>query len=273
MGDRTPALLPTSGREVDRDVLPGNSKSELRIAVRTRSRLSRTLVSGRPTTVNDAGRRDVDLDAHDASVNPGERGAQQRGEHDPHVCKQESTSDPRFPGDSGGGRIPDRSFCNGRSRQSMQKLRCATHGGGISSSRASRVDRQAIAGHQPVALQRVPRPQRGHRRAEEPGYRRQRVARLTRYVIRFISTDVSPPALATPLPGSGAAGPRSSQRFGPVGPCRQEGGRARGRPGAGPLHAAFVLSSSLRRDRPPHLQFVRHDCSVSPFRTVCTGAR
>ncbi len=31
----------------------GNSKSEFRIAVRTRSRLSRTLVSGSPTTVKD----------------------------------------------------------------------------------------------------------------------------------------------------------------------------------------------------------------------------
>ena len=44
----------------------GNSKPEFLIAARTRSRDSRTAVSGRPTTEND-GRPsfgDVDLDAH-----------------------------------------------------------------------------------------------------------------------------------------------------------------------------------------------------------------
>ena len=38
------------GREAHRDALPaGNGKPELRIAVRTRSLLSRTVVSGKPT--------------------------------------------------------------------------------------------------------------------------------------------------------------------------------------------------------------------------------
>ena len=48
----------------------GNSKPELRIALRTRSRLSRTVASGRPTIVKPGRpKRDVDFDVHrDASM-------------------------------------------------------------------------------------------------------------------------------------------------------------------------------------------------------------
>ena len=45
-------LAQVGGREIDRNAVRGNSNPELRIALFTRSRLSRTLASGRPTMVN-----------------------------------------------------------------------------------------------------------------------------------------------------------------------------------------------------------------------------
>src|SRR5688572_30398694 len=48
-----PALRTSAGARLTVIFVGGNSKPELRIALLTRSRLSRTLVSGRPTIVND----------------------------------------------------------------------------------------------------------------------------------------------------------------------------------------------------------------------------
>ena len=52
-GDRSRTrLADIRRRQVDGDSMAGNSKPELRMALLTRSRLSRTLASGRPTIVN-----------------------------------------------------------------------------------------------------------------------------------------------------------------------------------------------------------------------------
>ncbi len=48
-----PALRTSAGARLTVMRCGGNSKPELRMALRTRSRLSLTLVSGRPTIVND----------------------------------------------------------------------------------------------------------------------------------------------------------------------------------------------------------------------------
>ena len=59
------------------------------MALRTRSRLSRTLASGRPTIVN-AGKaeRDVDLDLDDGSVDAEDGGGAHAGEHAVGACKR-----------------------------------------------------------------------------------------------------------------------------------------------------------------------------------------
>ena len=66
----------------------GNSKPELRIALRTRSRLSRTLASGRPTIVNDGqAERDVHFDVNGAGVDAEDRRRPQAREHTAGRCK------------------------------------------------------------------------------------------------------------------------------------------------------------------------------------------
>ena len=77
-----PALRMSAGARLTVTRCGGNSKPELRIALRTRSRLSRTLASGRPTIAERRqAERDVDLDLHRAGLDPEDRRRAHAGEH------------------------------------------------------------------------------------------------------------------------------------------------------------------------------------------------
>ena len=101
-------------REVDRDVLPG----ELEIGIANRrphpvAALPDTRIRQSDDREGRQPRGDVDLDADDPAVNPGERGAEQGGEHDPHGCKRGTMRRiGRFDGNPGRGQGARRSFCN-----------------------------------------------------------------------------------------------------------------------------------------------------------------
>ena len=71
----------------------GNSKPELRIALRTRSRLSRTLASGSPTIVNDGNaERHVHFDMDRTGFDAEDGGGPKAGEHVTERCKERRTS-------------------------------------------------------------------------------------------------------------------------------------------------------------------------------------
>ena len=77
-----PALRMSAGARFTVTRCGGNSKPEFRIALRTRSRLSRTLASGSPTIVKRRkAERDVDLDLDGAGVDPEDGGGAHAGEH------------------------------------------------------------------------------------------------------------------------------------------------------------------------------------------------
>ena len=77
-----PALRTSAGARLTVMRCGGKSKPEFRMALRTRSRLSRTLGSGSPTIVNDGqAEADIDLHVHGAGLDPEDGGASQAGEH------------------------------------------------------------------------------------------------------------------------------------------------------------------------------------------------
>ena len=80
--NEAPALRMSAGARLTVMRSIGNSNPELRIALRTRSRLSRTLASGRPTMLN-AGQaeRHVHFDLHRAGLDPEHRRRPHAGKH------------------------------------------------------------------------------------------------------------------------------------------------------------------------------------------------
>ena len=77
-----PALRMSAGARLTVTRCGGNSKPELRIALRTRSRLSRTLASGKPDHLKRRqAERDVDLDLHQAGLDPEDRRGPHAGQH------------------------------------------------------------------------------------------------------------------------------------------------------------------------------------------------
>ena len=79
-----PALRRSAGARLTVIRFCGNSKPELTIAARTRSRDSRTAASGRPTTANDGRpRADVDLDPHLVRLDADDRERADGGGHRP----------------------------------------------------------------------------------------------------------------------------------------------------------------------------------------------
>ena len=167
-------------REVDGDVLP--RKLEIRVPDRRPDPVAALAHAGVRQPDDREGRqprRHVHLDAHDAAVDAGERGAEQRGEHARHGCKAGSSGRiARFAGNSAG-----RARCTiavsatagegqrGRNcHASLERL--------LARRRAGRIDGEPVPRHEAIALQPVPRTQGGHRGVERAGDRGERVAAL-----------------------------------------------------------------------------------------------
>ena len=83
-----PALRTSAGARLTVMRCGGNSKPELRIALRTRSRLSRTLASGRPTIVKRGqAERDVDFDVDRTGIDAEDRRRPKAREHDADTAR------------------------------------------------------------------------------------------------------------------------------------------------------------------------------------------
>src|SRR4029453_19282541 len=166
-----PALRTSAGARFTVMRWGGNSNPEFRMALRTRSRLSRTLVSGRPTIVKIGMPNDTSTSTWTAHASMPYRAAVRK---DASMClplqdarqfmrrefsvgyQRPATVDSRF-FDQGGGR-------RGNFWQALVGARC--------------VNREACAGANLRVGEVVPGLDRGHVRAEHAGDRGERVAAL-----------------------------------------------------------------------------------------------
>ena len=158
----------------------GNSKSEFRIAVRTRSRLSRTLVSGSPTTVKDGRPGETSTSTRTMRPSmPASAALSSVASTAGRECKAGSSGGTSrvLQGFPAAGAERDRSFCDAARRRAPQNSATPARPAARRYGRCG-VDGEPVTRHQAVVLQLVPGSQAGHRRPEGPRDRRERVAAL-----------------------------------------------------------------------------------------------
>ena len=174
-----PALRTSAGARLTVMRCSGNSKPEFRIAARTRSRLSRTLASGRPTSTS-AGRPNVTSTSTSTGMasTPNSAADRRRGQHGWTAwCKpRDSRAWRRFSGqiwrDVPTRGVAVRRNCDARWRPATCRNCDADY------SSAGGVDREPLPGADAVRAQPVPLLERRDAGLEQPRDRRQRVAAL-----------------------------------------------------------------------------------------------